>query len=258
MPKGNKTKLYIGEAEVDAEELREHFTTLMENADGDELRLISRTIRLIHDFNNHKHKQPLYDAVRNEPELFQSKTFRVFVADLLDGSYKPKTGTTSKSRAERSLRIVATVEYFKNMGIPSHYESTKNKLNASLLTAKRLNVSPHTVKDELKTSNREGAGFSQFVDKGLSSNDGAVIWVLNGFSTPSSEADISELEHIFLGLSSEETKEVQRFCRGYNPHILSLPETQKQLSEIEKVLNGREGYELIKRIQRHSIGLKPV
>lgn len=260
MNKDSEIKLFIGENEASSEELAHHFSSLLhKKSGGKEAEHLARVLELVTEFHELKHKQPLYDAVRNEPELFESKIFREFVADVLEGLYTPKSGTISKHRLEINHRILATIEYFKNMGLPSHFESKSGKLCASHLTADRLNLSVHKVQDELKTKNKNKTsefGSSALVSKDLLSSDGTVIWVLNGFRAPSSEAEIAELESIYLSLAVSESKEIRRFCEGFVAHECTPPRTQDRLNEIEELLAKREGYELIQRHQRRKLSLQ--
>lgn len=267
-----KIKYYLPDAYPDnAEGMRKYFTDLIRNAHTDkkakkELLLLTRAIKLIEGYHTYKEKKPLQDAVRNEPELFSSEMFRNFLADINSNEYKPrKSGVRGRKTEEKYKTVIAHIEYYKNMGIPVYYESSKpNRLNACQLTANRMHLAKTTV-EEIYKNRKNINGWTAYVkstnyngyDDRLFSFHGQAIWVLNGFRIPESEGEIEQLEKILLSLPTrEELKKVEDFSRGYNARKTKLPTTQKELKRIKKILSNHKYYNFIKSLQIKEISLK--
>lgn len=279
MTEASEIKLFIGNEPASHEELKDYVTSLIEAGvieNEPELILLSRAEMIIQRFHKRRHKQPLYDAVRNDPELFQLRMFREFVADVLEGSYRPKVrGTVSHSRAEKASSILAEIYYFKSMGLPTHYEGRGSRPNACQLTAERLNIPIETVKEECKAANKqkffdsrvsdgpvhramhgEGAQSPSGLGIGFFAYSGIAIWALNGFYPPSSEEEIEELESILSNMSSKERGKSLLFCSNFNPHTCPQPTTQDELDQIEGILSKNQTYEIIKRYQRQPLRIR--
>lgn len=265
MGSGSKIKLFIGEDEVSDEEYAAYVTELFklsvaDSTKADEVRSIERVLSLITDFHKHKYKQPLIDGVRKNPELFQSRVFREFVADLLSGDYRPMVaGVVTKERIARHLRIRATVDYYKNMGIPVYYEGNRvDRTNCVLLTAKRLEINEETVKDALKDRRKKEVDqFSRsiIVSRDIDSHDGFSIFVLNGFRAPQTEAEIAELEEIYLSINAEDRRKIARFSYLRTPKNSPSPKTQSELKRINNKLSKQVGYSIVRLYQKQSLSL---
>lgn len=261
MKEGRKIKLFIGETEVTSKELARHASSLIKNGEGEEMTLLSRAGFLIQNYHRHKDKQPLHDAVRNEPELFQLRMFREFVADLLTKDYRPIVGgTETKKKLKKNFHIRATVQYYKRMGIRVYYESNKpDAINCVLLASERLGVGEEVVKEALKKRNGntpEEDKKPMGIENGLSSGEGHAIFVLNGFRAPRSVAEIEEIEGIYFGLSRDDRREIERFSESRTPENCPPPRTQRELEEAERVLSAQKGYDLVRLHQKRPVSLK--
>lgn len=264
-------KYYLPDAYPDNEEgMREYFSDLIRNAHTDEkakkeLLLFTKVYELIESYHTYKEKKPLQEAIRNESELFNSREFRDFVADINSSEYKPKkSGYKHRATEAKYQTVVAHVEYYHNMGFPIYYESNKQKLNACQLTADRVHLAKASVEEIYKNKdNLNGwtafircTGYNNYDDRLLSFH-GKSIWVLNGFRKPETEEKIEQLEKILLSLPTrEELRKVENFCWGYNARKTKLPTTNKELKRIKKLLSKHEHYEFLKSLQIREISLK--
>ena len=251
--KGSEVRLFVGEKEATGDELRDHCTELIKKGHREELLILARVTTLIQDYRLHKEKKPLHEAVRNEPELFQSRIFREFIADILDGSYKPIVGgTMSKATLAKAQLILDRIKYFKNMRLPVYYSSAKrNNLFAVQLTADRLSMPVGTVEDTLKKRNRDRVKeLSRAINRFPASNDGLIILGLNKFQTPQSEDEISNLEEILQSLNDSDRRALDRFFNDYRPELWLSLDTKEKVAEAEENFNKRDEYKLLKRLQR--------
>lgn len=77
------------------------------------------------DYIAHNDKTTLIDAIRNKPEIFKSQTVRNFIADVIEGEKKIRSGGfTHKNKAERDYKILELIIRYQAMGYPvkpSHY-----------------------------------------------------------------------------------------------------------------------------------------
>ena len=130
--------------------------------------------------------------------------FRNFVADINSDSYVPKKKGYKNRRTENlELSVVAHIEYYRQMGLPVYYQSSKpDKLNAGQLSAKNHNIATDSVQDIFKKRKKNRSDWSAFVRR-TGCNDwgdrlflwhGVSIWVLNGFKPPKTEEKITQLE----------------------------------------------------------------
>lgn len=216
----------------------------------------TRALELIQSYHREKLKTPLIDAARNEPELFQSKTFRSFIADVLEGKQKSPKGSSHKRTKDKIRKIRAYVDYYKNMGIPVYYDG--NGINAArLVSDKMAGVSEGAIKKALEKKRDAGGQTTLFGSGRLTSSDGVLIFILNGFQVPDSESCIAILEERINILSDEKYKMLCKFGQGYDAQKVkgNFPKNQQELNDVIAKLESRENYNEIKKMQIREISL---
>lgn len=253
-----KKKYLVSGEEVSKAEYAAYFGKIASEGRGskEHLMLRLRALKLISDVYQHKHKKPLFDAVRSQPELFLVDEFREFVADMLEGKQVSAEKTHRWETVRQVAKIRACVEYYTNMGINSSYVG-KRGVNAVELVAQRLEVSEGQVNKALSKEIDYSGCSAYFGDSQLLSWDGVIIFILNGFRVPESEDCIQVLEDRLKALTEDQYRVIRKFSEGYNARQLKKihPKTQKELEKVKETLNQRENYAEVKAMQVREISL---
>lgn len=252
---------FLRENRQNIDEIAEYYAVWNESGGVEEMWINDKAIKLIQGFHDHNHKEPLFDAVRNQPDLFESSIFRDFVADLLTGKYKPKKeGVVAKETLERIRGINATVEYYKNMGFRTYYVGKRPEdMCAVLLAADRLGIDEEAIRGSIKTKTKDRIkhfGPFSWIESNLYSGDGSAILALNGFRTPQSSEEIEEIEGIFKNASIHEQIEIRKFCCGRALKNCPLPTNKSELQELEEYLSTQIGYDVVMRYRRLPLSIK--
>lgn len=235
---------YIGKIATEGEDCREYLEPLLRARD------------VVGDIYHHKSKESLIEALRNEPELFFVDLFREFLIEVLEGKTEYAAKTHKKETVEKAMKIRACVNYYVSMGINKHYIS-KNKMNAIELVSQRLGCSEGQVKKLNSKSFPVYTTSNYFGERDLESDDGALLFVLNGFKVPESESCIQALENRLKSLTQDQYEMLRWFGRACNAQGLKKisPKNQDELDQIKKVLSGIENYEEVMVMQIREISL---